>query len=141
MDIPINYYAVIAAAVVNMVLGFVWYGPLFGKMWLPLAGWTQETMAAVKGKNMTMTYVLQVVMALIMSYTLAHAIVFGTTYTGTFGILGGITAAFWYWLGFVAPVTMAQVMWENKTWTYWMITAGYYLVAMLIMGAILGGWQ
>lgn len=141
MDIPINYIAVLVAAVSNMALGFVWFGPLFGKKWMALSGRTEDSLAAEKQKGMGTTYVIQVVGALLMSYVLAHAIVFGTTYTGTFGVLGGATAAFWYWLGFVAPVTVGDVLWNGRSWTYWGITAGYYLAAMLIMGAILGAWM
>ena len=43
MEIPINYLAVLAAAVSNMVLGFLWYGPLFGKTWSKLMGWGEMT--------------------------------------------------------------------------------------------------
>ncbi|MBI3341870.1 DUF1761 domain-containing protein, partial [Candidatus Curtissbacteria bacterium] len=38
MEFQINYMAVVAAAVVNMVLGFLWYGPLFGKPWMKMMG-------------------------------------------------------------------------------------------------------
>ncbi len=140
MDIPINYYAVIAAAVSNMVLGFLWYGPLFGKKWMALSGRTAESLEADKQKGMALTYVIQILGALLMSYVLAHAIIFGMAYTNTYGILGGVTASFWYWLGFVAPVTVGDVLWNGRSWSYWCISAGYYLVALLIMGAILAYW-
>ena len=29
-DITINYMAVLAAAVVDFIIGWLWYGPLFG---------------------------------------------------------------------------------------------------------------
>ncbi|MBI5456715.1 DUF1761 domain-containing protein [Candidatus Kaiserbacteria bacterium] len=142
MEIPINYLAVLAAAISNMVLGFLWYGPLFGKMWSQLMGWgemTPEKMAEMQKKARS-AYAASFVGALVMSYVLAHAIIFGTTYTQMFGVLGGMTGAFWYWLGFVAPVTVGSVLWDGKPWKLWFINAGYYLAAMLVMGAILGGW-
>ncbi len=33
-----NYLAIITGTVLSMILGFVWYGPLFGKKWKELAG-------------------------------------------------------------------------------------------------------
>ena len=33
MSLDINWLAVIVAAVATFVLGGVWYGPLFGKIW------------------------------------------------------------------------------------------------------------
>lgn len=142
MEIPINYLAVLAAAVANMVLGFLWYGPLFGKKWSELMGWgimTPEKMAEMQ-KKARPAYAATFVTALLMAYVLAHAVIFGSTYTQTFGVLGGMTASFWYWLGIVVPVTIGTVFWDGKPWKLWFINAGYYLVAMLIMGAILGGW-
>jgi hypothetical protein len=29
--VPINYLAVIASTVAAMIVGFIWYGPLFGR--------------------------------------------------------------------------------------------------------------
>ena len=36
----INFLAVLVGGVINMAVGFVWYGPLFGKLWLRLIGKT-----------------------------------------------------------------------------------------------------
>jgi hypothetical protein len=42
--IPINYWAVLAAALFTIALGFLWYGPLFGKSWMRHARVTRATM-------------------------------------------------------------------------------------------------
>jgi hypothetical protein len=36
----INYWAVLVCGVLSMVIGFVWYGPLFGKKWMEIVGAT-----------------------------------------------------------------------------------------------------
>ncbi|MDO8488446.1 MAG: DUF1761 family protein [bacterium] len=36
--VPVNYLAILAAAVLSMVLGFLWFGPLFGQTWMKLMG-------------------------------------------------------------------------------------------------------
>lgn len=49
-------------------------------------------------------------------------------------------AGFWNWLGFVAPVTLGAVLWEGKHWKLWFLNNGYYLVTLLLMGAVLALW-
>ena len=42
----VNWLGVILGTVLSMVLGFLWYGPLFGKTWLALIGKTEEEIEA-----------------------------------------------------------------------------------------------
>jgi len=138
--VPINYLAVVGAAVVAMVLGFLWYGPLFGKKWIESSGLSTEKLNEMKARGMGTTYALMVVSTLIMSYVLSHVLVFASTYMNVSGISAGLSTGFWNWLGFVAPVSLGAVLWDGKSWTYWFITAGYYLVSLLLMGVILALW-
>lgn len=142
--VPINYLAVLVAAVVNMVLGFLWFGPVFGTMWMKSQGMTAEQIAECKkkgpGKSMAGSYAIMAVGSLVMAYVLAHALVFASAYTNTAGLSAGLMAGFWNWLGFVAPVTIGVVLWDNKSWKYWAITYLYYLVGLLAIGAVLAWW-
>lgn len=141
MEIPINYIAVIVAAIAQMALGFVWYGPLFGKEWSKLMGWSEAEMAVGRAKMEKegwKTYSIQALGALIMSYILAHYFIFASTYTNTHGLLGGFVVGFWSWLGFVAPVMLSSVLWEGKSWKLFFLQSGYYLVALIVMGMIIG---
>ena len=138
--IPINYWAVLVAAASSIVLGFLWYGPFFGKTWMREVGMTDEKMKSAKEKGMTSSYVLMTVGSLVMSYVLAHALAFASAYTLTIGVSAGLMAGFWNWLGFVAPVTMGSVLWEGRSWKLWLLNSGYYLVALLLMGVILAVW-
>ena len=144
MEIPINYLAVLVAAISNMVLGFLWYGPLFGKQWTALMGWSEVEMAAGREKMKKegwKTYSIQALAALVMAYVVAHYFVFASTYTNTFGIPGGLMVGFWSWLGFVAPVSLGVVLWDGKPWKLFFLQSGYYLVSLLIMGVIIALWQ
>ncbi|RJQ34056.1 DUF1761 domain-containing protein [Candidatus Parcubacteria bacterium] len=138
--IPINLLAVIGAAAAAIVLGFLWYGPVFGKKWMQEAGLTEEKLNAAKAKGMGKTYTIMVVSTLIMSYVLAHSLLFANTYLNTSGVSAGLQAGFWNWLGYVVPVSLGAVLWDGKSWTYWFITAGYYLASLLAMGVILALW-
>ncbi len=139
--VPINYLAVTAAAIANMVIGFVWYGPLFGKTWMKLSGITAEKADSAKASGMGKTYLLAFAGSLVMSNVLAHALVFASAYFETSGIPAGLMSGFWNWLGFIAPVTLGAVLWERKSWTLWVLMNGYYLVTLLVMGTILAAWR
>ena len=142
-SIPINYLAVLVAAISNMVIGFLWYGPLFGKPWSRLMGWGEMTPERQKEmqKKMMPGYAITFVGALLMAYVMAHSMVFAMEYLKITGIAAGLQGGFWNWLGFIVPVTVGVVIWENKPWKLWAINAGYYLVVLLIMGIILALWR
>ena len=38
----LNYWAILSSALSAFVIGWVWYGPLFGKTWMKLNGFTEE---------------------------------------------------------------------------------------------------
>jgi hypothetical protein len=40
--VAINWLAVVAASLVGFAIGFIWYGPLFGKPWMASVGMTEE---------------------------------------------------------------------------------------------------
>lgn len=140
--VPVNLWAVLVSAIVAMALGFLWYGPLFGKAWMQMMGVTSQTMndPAMK-KSMWWRYLLMFIGALLTNYVLAHALVFASTYMNVSGLVAGLQAGFFNWIGFIAPVTLGAVLWENKPWKFWFLNAGYYLVYLLIAGMILASWM
>ena len=80
--------------------------------------------------------------ALIMGYVLSHFITLGMAYYPDVSALkAGIHSGLWVWLGFVAPVTAGVFLWEGKPLKLWVLNAGYYLVALIVMGSILALWS
>lgn len=142
MDVAVNYWAVLLCGVAAMALGTLWYGPLFGKQWMVMIGMTEADMEAAKKdpSGMYKSYGVMFVGALVMAFVLSRGITFGNAYLGSSGIGTALISAFWFWAGFVAPVMLGPVLWEKKPWTLWGINAGYYLVLMLVMAAILSIW-
>jgi hypothetical protein len=116
-----------------MVVGFVWYSmAVFGKTWMKEAGISQEDMKKA-GKEMPKTYGTMFVAALITAYVLSVFI----DLAGAQDIMSAATVAFWAWLGFVATVLLSGVLFEGKSWNLWGINAGYHLVSMVVMSAVL----
>ena len=129
---------VVVAAVVNMLLGWVWYGPLFGKEWSRLMGFGADKMKAMQAKGMGGSYLIMFIGSLLMSFILARFVVFTEAGYHIWSASVGFRLGFEVWLGFVAPVTISMVLLEGKPWKLWMIVAGYSLVGLCLMGAILG---
>ncbi|MCC6563539.1 DUF1761 domain-containing protein [Candidatus Uhrbacteria bacterium] len=137
----INYLAVLVAAIASIAIGFAWYGPLFGKPWMKIMGFSKDSMTKAQKDSMMKNYVLMTIGALVTAYVLAHTTEFGMSYTRIYGIMGGLMSGFWVWLGFMAPIHMGDQLWGGKPWKLFAITAGYSLVSILVMGVILATWR
>lgn len=138
MQVPVNYLAVILAAIAGMCIGFIWYGPvLFGRVWMKEMGYTDKSLAKAK-KNMGGMYALSLLGSLFMAYILSHVITFSMSYFGYAPVPTGLTTAFWMWLGFVAPVQMTEVLFGGKSWQLYKINTFYQLTSLLAMGWVLG---
>lgn len=141
--VPINYWAILGCGVASMVLGSIWYGPLFGKMWMRMVG--MDRMEAAKReemkKSMMKSYVITFIASLLTAWVLAHAIIFANAYMNTSGVSGGLKVAFISWLGFVAPVTVGVVLWEGKPWKLWTVSNAHQLVQLFMFAIILSNWM
>jgi hypothetical protein len=129
-----TYVAIIVAAIVQMILGFLWYGPLFGKTWMSLMGSTTQSM---NREGMGKTYAWTFIGSLVTAGVLRRvATMVGATTIGAGASLGG-----WVWLGFVATVTLASVIYEKRSVNLYVLNNGYQLISLVVMGAILAAWR
>lgn len=135
-EVTINYWAVLAAGVSSMVLGWLWYGALFGKAWMKMSGLTKEKLDEQKKKGMAKSYILAFVGSLMMAYVLAHMV----DYTQSTTAKMAAQAGFWLWLGFVGPTTLESVLWEGKSWKLWFFNAAHGLLTLVVMAIILVKW-
>ena len=138
MSIAINYWAIIVSGILSVVLGFIWYGPLFGKKWMALSG---ISMPDVKPPMSVMVkpMIISVVGALFMGYMMAMGISIAAS-LGQTGIGCALFIAFSNWLGFVIPVNLNIFAWEKRSWTLFAINSGYWLVLLAIIAVVIGVW-
>ena len=128
----VNWLAVLVALIANQVLGFLWYGPLFGKMWSEATGKTPEEMGT-PGSSIAIAIVCGLVEAIAMALvlTLPSAVDLGT------GLALGLLIA----IGFVATTGITGAVFEGKNRTVLGLGLGYQIAGLAIMGAILGAWH
>lgn len=129
--VNVNYLAVLVSGASAMVIGYLWYGPLFGKPWMKLVGVTAKDIEEGK-KDMPKTYGLMFVTALIMAYVLLHTLVL----TGADSLNLYLQGAFWTWLGFIATTFFSGVLFNKKPIKLYAIEVGYYLITVLVMSGI-----
>ncbi len=138
--LPINLLAVIVAAAVAFVLGFLFHGPLTGKLWMKLAD--IHPTGNEKFKDMIPQMAWNMVSNLVTAYVLAVFILLASTslYLGATGTTGGIIVAVWAWLGFLVTSSSIEVIWLGRKVQLWLFEAACSLVVMVAMGAIIGSW-
>src|SRR3989344_3245161 len=130
--VEINYLAVLVAAVINMVVGAIWYSPvLFAKDWSKLTGRKANEM----GDGST-RYVITFAGALLQAYILTHFV----SYSGAVTAVEGAMTGFWLWLGFVAITQGVNTVFAGTRKKLLAINTGYFLAVMLINGALLAVW-
>ncbi len=135
----INIWAVLVSAIASMVVGSIWYGPLFGKMFMKEMGmdqWSPEKQEAMK-KKMALSYFGQFIASIVM-FTILNGLITWTAPARTSGF--GMGIAFFMWLGFVVPLAFGNAMWGGKFKLFW-LSIGNMLITLLAAGAILGGWR
>jgi hypothetical protein len=137
--LPINLVSVVVAAAVMFVIGFLFHGPLFGKLWMKLAH--IHPTGNEKFSDMIPQMVKNFVVDLVCAYVLAMFIFVTASYYGNVGnVIGGMGIAFWAWLGFIVTSTSINVIWMGQSSKLWLFEATSSLVCFLAMGAILAAW-
>ena len=129
----VNWLAILVAGISAFVLGGVWYSPaLFGKAWMTENNMTiDEVKKGNKGKIFGWSFILSLVMA-------ANLGMFINTPDMNLsqGIIYGLLTGLWIFCG-IAIVGL----FEHKSAKYIFINGGYMLVALGLMGAIIGIWR
>lgn len=129
----LNVWAVLVAAISTFLIGGLWYSPaVFGKAWMRENGFTEESL---KGGNMVKIFGLAFVLGLIAAVNLAMFL--GAETDAQMGAFYGFLAGF----GWVATFVGTHYLFERKSFTLFLINAGYSVVALTVMGVIIGAWR
>ena len=80
------------------------------------------------------------VVDLVGNYVMAFVLVHAVHYAGAKGIGEGAAVGFFNWLGFIAVVTLAAVIYERRPMKLWVLNNVYLAVSLMVMGAIVAVW-
>ncbi len=123
----LDWLAVVVGAVLFMVVGFIWYGPLFGQQWsaatgIPMEGGTPAT------DKLIATFVYSFVLSGAINYwgvldgDIEHSLIMGI-------VLG---------IAVIGAASYAAVVWEKYNRSAWMINTLFLFVGITIVTYIQG---
>ena len=130
-----NYLAIVVAAIVCFLFEAAWY-QYFLDRWLGGIGHNREWLMT-SGVNPA----LQFATALLAEALLAGAISWVTQMSGAQTARRGVQVAILLWTGCVLTTLATEYSFEIRSYSLFAINAGFWLIGMMLMGAIVGGWK
>ena len=141
----VNLFAVLVAGIVPMVIGALWYGPLFGKRWMALMEATEDELR--EGFNPLKTYGVSFVLAVVTAYVLAQLVadvapgdvssMEGSAGSGMIGIHVGLMAL----IAFVLPAAHQSVAFEKRKAGLAWLNVAYNGVALIGQAVVVAVWR
>lgn len=123
-SVQIDWLAVVVAAVLNMVIGYIWY--------------SKALFANALKKSVARGDKSSVLWGFVVSLVIAYFIAFFEGYLGVATVSDGVFVGFCFWLGFVATTQISAVIWGGESLKHFFIRTGYKLLAFLVMGGVIG---
>ncbi len=127
----VNWIAVIVGGIFNMAFGALWYGPLFGKVWLRAIGKAPDEVQS----SGTM-YILPLIAGLVSSYLLA-------------ALIAGLSIALWWqgvlmgailYLGIGSTATLTTGTFEGSPRGAWLLFTLYQVIVFAVLGLVFVLW-
>jgi len=136
----INWLAVLVAGLSAFAIGGVWYSPgLFGNAWMKDSKLTEEEIKkGNKGKIFGFTLFFSLLMAFNLAMFLKDPV--GTDCGPKTNLSWGATAGFLAGIWTFCAVAIHSLF-ELKPWRLIFINGFYSMVALSLMGAIIGAWR
>ena len=130
----VNYWAVILAAIVNLIMGNFWYSPfILGNPWMKEHGFIEADF--VKGHSMWLIMLLSFVFAFVAAF--AIGIYIGPHSNALSGAgAGAMIAVCW-----ISTSRGNLFLFEKHSLKLFLIHAGYDILRYIVMGAIVGAWH
>lgn len=162
--IELNMWIVPVAALIPLIVGFVWYNPkVLGNAWMNAAGLTEEKL---KGANMGLVFFLTYVFSCLVGFALIsitiHQLGFQSTLMDEEGFGKEGSELMTYFADFVSkygnnyrtfkhgalhgtiagifialPILAINALFERKSWKYIWINAGYWIISVMLMGGVI----
>lgn len=130
-----NYVAILVAAIACFLLEAGWYS-FFLQQWLDGIGHTREWMLGT-GISPAVQYGTALVSAAVIAMTISCV----TQLTGPQTALRGMRAGALLWVGLLLTTKATEYIFEVRPVSLFAINAGFWLLGMVLMGAIVGGWK
>ena len=133
-NLKINHLAVWAAIILQFVIGFLWYGPIFGDAWMKMEG---LTLAAVEAQGFDVgAWLTNIIASVAGIYLLAWLFV----KLGVDNMIKGLCYGFLIGFVFVLLANKTTGAFAQDPYALAWITGGFTTVGLALGGLILGAW-
>jgi len=135
---PIRLYwpALVVAMIVSFLFEAGWFSA-FLKPWLNGIGRSMDWMTSQPGVSVP----IQFAVALLCSFVTAAILSVSIQASGEQTLFRGIKVGAVLWFGFIATTLAKNYIFEVRPISLYAINAGYCLIDLVLMGAIVGAWK
>lgn len=143
-EMHINWLAVVVAAFVPLIIGFIYYHPkVLGGPWMRANGFTLESVGdgpkpILFGVALGLSFLLSLWLTGNVTGPGQQTAPDGHSYaTFGHGVVHGIVIS----LMVLLPVLGTSSIFEKRGWNWVFVNLGYWVVTLAIMGGILSAWR
>lgn len=136
-EVNINWWAIIGATVAAMIIGSLWYGPLFSKQWMKLVKLTKKDTEKDWQKPIAAMVVMAFLQALIVNHFIVYVAYF---YPDMSDLSVGVLTGFWLFAGVALPLVLSSNIFARRHINLSYIEAGNQFLTLVTIGAILAVW-
>lgn len=131
----LNYWAILVAWLINVIVGAVWYSPAgFQKLWSKLSG---VDMMKIPKDEANRAIGLVALSALLQSIVLSVVLHSMHITTASKGLEAGLLL----WLGLTAVTTIGNTLYARLSLKFWWLNASFFLVVMAVNSVIIAVWN
>ncbi len=140
MTPQINLLAVLLAAVASFILGFLFHGPLLGKLWMKLANIHPTENEKLSDMIPQMLWNLFSNLVTALGLAIFYFLASSSPMLQGMGVWGGVACGLLVWAGFLVTSSSIEVIWMGKKPALWLFECGCSFVVMAVMSAIIGSF-
>lgn len=131
----LNYFAIIIAWLINIVVGSFWYSPRgFGKQWSRLSGHDMMKIPKTEANKAIFAVAISAIVQTVVLAVILNSL-------KAVSAMDGIYVGLLVWLGFTAATTVGNNLYSRLSWKFWWINASFFLLVMVVNSIILSIWE
>jgi hypothetical protein len=133
----INFPAVLVAAIVYWLLGFLWYGVIFARKFVEIMNYSPQQLAEMEKSNHVGELMLTMLSGFFVMLALAYILKAGRVHSTA----NALKVAVVVFLGFMLATSLETVLFESRALGLYLINNSYHLVGLIFGALILSTWR
>lgn len=140
-NIHLNLLAIVAAALANFLLGFLWYTFIFNKAWKKEMH--MDDASHITTMRMITAFVLNLIGCLLMAFVFTHNIqawnphTWGQNADFVSKPQAALMSAMFTWIGFYLPQDFNKISFQGRSWRLFFIDTFFNLSGLIVAAFIL----